>query len=134
MTLPAVDWVEIMVSKADLQESPKDKIKLIAAAALVLLGIALFYVFSDQSLLYRVLGILVLAGIAVFVVYQTAKGKQAAAFFRDARTEVRKVVWPTRAETTQTTLIVMVIVVLMGLFLWFLDWLLSWAFQLITGV
>ena len=123
-----------MVSRTDLHESTNDKLKLAGAAVLLLAGVILFYVFSEQSLLYRVLGLLVLAAAAVFVVYQTAKGKQAALFFRDARTEVRKVVWPTRAETTQTTLIVMVIVVLMGIFLWLLDWVLAWAFQLITGV
>lgn len=117
-----------------MQENPNDKFKLIGAGALVAAGIALFYLFSDQSLLYRVLGLLVLAGIAVFVVYQTSQGKSAAAFFRDARTEVRKVVWPTRAETVQTTLIVMVIVLIMGIFLWLLDWILSGAFQLVTGV
>ncbi len=123
-----------MVSKTDLQESTSDKLKFVAAAVLLFCGLALFYIFSEQSLLYRVLALLVLAGIAVFMAYQTSKGKQTALFFRDARTEVRKVVWPTRAETTQTTLIVMVIVFIVGVFLWLLDWALAGAFQLITGV
>ncbi len=123
-----------MVSKTELQENPNDKFKFMASAALLLIGLGLFYVFSEQSLLYRVLALLVLAGVAVFVAYQTSKGKRTAAFFRDARTEVRKVVWPSRAETTQTTLIVMVIVFIMGLFLWFLDWVLSGAFRMITGI
>lgn len=123
-----------MVSKADLQENPNDKIKLIGAAALIVAGLTLFYLFSEQSLLYRVLGLLALAGVAVFVAYQTSRGKNAAAFFRDARIEVRKVIWPTRAETMQTTLIVLVIVVIMGVFLWLLDWVLAGAFQLVTGI
>lgn len=123
-----------MVSKAELQENPNDKMKLAGAGLLLVAGITLFYVFAEQSLLYRVIALLVLAGVAIFVVYQTSKGKQAAGFFRDARIEVRKVVWPTRAETTQTTLIVMAIVLLMGVFLWLLDVLLAWAFKLVTGI
>ncbi|HBR96927.1 MAG TPA: preprotein translocase subunit SecE [Gammaproteobacteria bacterium] len=123
-----------MVSKAEVQENPNNKLKLAAAGGLVALGVLLFYLFPEQSLLYRVLGLLALVGGAIYVVYQTTQGRQAAAFFRDARTEVRKVVWPTRAETLQTTLIVMVIVLIMGVFLWLLDWLLSGAFQLLTGV
>ena len=124
-----------MVSKTEVHEnSSADKLKLALAAAILLVGIALFYVFTEASLLYRVIGLLVMAGVAVFVVSQTGTGQRTFSFFKDARTEVRKVVWPGRAETTQTTLIVMVIVFIMGLFLWLLDWVLSGAFQLITGI
>ncbi|MDO6460055.1 preprotein translocase subunit SecE [Granulosicoccaceae sp. 1_MG-2023] len=124
-----------MVSKTEVQEnSSTDKIKLAVAAVVLFVGIALFYVFSDVSLLFRVIGLLVMAGISVFVISQTGTGRRTFSFFKDARTEVRKVVWPGRAETTQTTLIVMVIVFIMGLFLWLLDWVLSGAFQLVTGI
>ncbi len=123
-----------MVSKTDLQENSNDTIKFIVSGVLLLAGLVLFYTFSEQSLLYRVLALLVLAGVAIYVSYQTSKGQRTAAFFRDARTEVRKVVWPSRAETTQTTLIVMVIVFIMGLFLWLLDWMLSGAFRMVTGI
>lgn len=123
-----------MVSKTELQENSNDKLKFIGSASLLILGLVLFYAFSEQSLLYRVLGLLVLVGAAVFVAYQTQKGHKTALFFKDARTEVRKVVWPSRAETTQTTIIVMVIVFIMGIFLWLLDWMLSGAFKYITGI
>jgi len=56
----------------------------------------------------------------------TAKGRLLAAFFGNARTEVRKMVWPTRVETTQTTLIVIAVVIMVGIFLWLLDMLLAW--------
>ncbi len=123
-----------MVSKAETPDSSGDNIKLILAAVVGLAGLVGFYVFSDSSLLLRVIGLLVVAGIAAFLFYQTGKGQRTVAFFRDARTEVRKVVWPTRAETTQTTLIVMVIVIIVGIFLWLFDSLLAMLFRLLTGI
>jgi preprotein translocase subunit SecE len=81
-----------------------------------------------------VIGLLIIAGLCAFIVYQTNLGKRIVGFFKDARTEVRKVVWPTRAETVQTTLTVFIIVVLVGIFLWLFDMLLAWLFKLITGI
>ncbi len=123
-----------MVSKAELQDSSNDKFKLLAAAAIGVAGLVAFYAFADQSLLMRVIMLLVVAAIVVFIVYQTGRGKRTASFFKDARTEVRKVVWPTRAETTQTTLTVAVLVILVGLFLWMFDSILSYLFRLLTGI
>ena len=93
-----------------------------------------FYLFGEFSFLYRVLAFLVVLGIAAFLFLQTARGEKALAFFKDSRTEVRKVVWPTRAETTQLTVMVLIIVFIVGLFLWFLDWILGGAFRFITGL
>ncbi len=64
---------------------------------------------------------------------QTAKGKSFLVLAKEARTEIRKVVWPTRQETTQTTLIVVAVVLVMALLLWGLDSLLGWAVSLIVG-
>ena len=86
--------------------------------------------YSDQSLLYRVLGILVLAGIAGFVALQTAKGAAFWSLVKGSRTEIRKVVWPTRQETVQTTMIVVAFVLLVALILWGLDSLLGWLVSL----
>jgi len=123
-----------MVAKAEVTQSSADTVKLAAAGIVVLAGLVLFYVFSEQSLLFRVIGLLLMAALAAFLVYQTATGKRMVAFFRDARTEVRKVVWPSRAETFQTTLTVFIIVVIVGIFLWLFDMVLSWLFRLITGI
>jgi len=124
-----------MVSKAEVTTtSSMDTVKLAAAGALVLAGLVGFYYFGAQSLLLRVIALLIIAGLAAFVVYQTDLGKRTVAFFRDARTEVRKVVWPSRAETTQTTLTVFVIVLIVGIFLWLFDMLLSFLFRAITGI
>ena len=89
--------------------------------------------FSDQSLLYRVLGILAIALVAGLVALQTAKGAAFWALVKGSRTEIRKVVWPTRQETVQTTMIVVAFVLLVALILWGLDSLLGWLVSLAIG-
>ena len=123
-----------MASRAEVPTSSADTIKFVVAGALGLAGLVAFYVFAEQSLLLRTIALLVVAGIVAFILYQTALGKRTVAFFRDARTEVRKVVWPSRAETTQTTVTVVIIVIIVGIFLWLLDMLLSGLFKMITGI
>ena len=84
----------------------------------------------------RVIGLLVLSAVALFVAVQTEKGRTSWNFVRESHTEVRKVVWPTRKETTQTTLIVIAMVGLVAVILWLLDGLLAWLVKLMlhTGV
>jgi preprotein translocase subunit SecE len=86
--------------------------------------------FADESLLYRVLGILVLAAGAGMLALQTAKGAAFWALVKGSRTEIRKVVWPTRQETVQTTMIVVGFVLLVAVILWGLDSLLGWLVSL----
>ena len=123
-----------MVAKAELQDASNDKIKLLAAAVVGVAGLVAFYALPVESLLVRVLMLLVVAAIVVALIYMTGRGKRTAVFFRDARTEVRKVVWPTRAETVQTTVTVAILVIIVGLFLWLLDSILSSLFRLLTGI
>jgi preprotein translocase subunit SecE len=114
--------------------SPKlDVLKWGVVVVLVGSGIAGNAYFADESLLYRLLALLALAVIAGFVVLQTAKGRAFWQLLKDARDEIRKVVWPTKSETQKTTLIVMVVVVLVGLLLWALDSLLSLVVSGIIG-
>ncbi len=110
-----------------------DRIKLIIALLIVAAGIAGFYVYAEVSLLFRVLGLLVLILFAVGIGMTTAVGKTSWKFLQDARTEVRKVVWPTRKETSQTTLLIMMSVIVVGILLWGLDSLLLWAVENLTG-
>jgi preprotein translocase subunit SecE len=98
-----------------------DIAKWVVVAVLVAAAAAINVVFSEQSLLYRVLGIVALSGVAAFVAFQTVKGAEFAEMLREARIEIRKVVWPTRQETFQTTLLVLAAVVIAGLFLWGID-------------
>ena len=110
-----------------------DLAKWIVAFAILASGIAGFYYWSDESLLWRVIGLLVLTAAAVFVAGQTEKGRAAWDFVREAHTEVRKVVWPTRKETTQTTLIVIAMVGLVAVIMWILDGLFAWLVKLLLG-
>ena len=110
-----------------------DMAKWIGAFAILASSIAGFYYWSDESLLLRVIGLLVLSATAVFVAVQTEKGRAAWDFVRESHTEVRKVVWPTRKETTQTTLIVIAMVGLVAIIMWMLDGLLAWLVKWLLG-
>jgi preprotein translocase subunit SecE len=122
-----------MNSKVETQRSRFDSLKLGIAVALLAAAIVAFYRFDEQLLVLRVLGLLVVAGISVLIAAQSSTGKNVIGFIKGAQTEVRKVVWPTRAETVQTTLAVILMVFLVGIFLWLLDMVLLWAIQLLTG-
>jgi preprotein translocase subunit SecE len=111
-----------------------DKIKLIVAAALGIAGIAGYYWLSASSILLRILS--VVAGIAagVAVAWMSAPGREFVVFAREALIEVKKVVWPTRKETMQTTAAVFAFVVTMAVFLWVSDKTLEWVlYDLILG-
>jgi len=110
-----------------------DQLKLLAAGAIVLLALVAFYVFSAHWLLVRVIGLLAAVGVAVAIALRTELGAETLEFVQGARAELRKVVWPTRAETTQTTLIVIIMVIIMGLLLWLFDILLLWLVRMVTG-
>ena len=110
-----------------------DRAKLIVAVLILVAGIVGFYYLEAQALWLRLLEILGVAGLAVFVAGQTAIGRSAWRFAADARTEVRKVVWPTRQETLQTSLAIFVAVLLTALFLWAVDSVLFWLVSMLTG-
>jgi preprotein translocase subunit SecE len=117
----------------ETQASGLDTVKLAAALVLLCGAVFAFYWYSDQSLLMRVLGLIAVAAVSTLIVSQTALGRSTWTFIGNTRTEVRKVVWPTRAETTQTALAVLFVVVLMGVMLWLLDMFLLMAIRLLTG-
>jgi preprotein translocase subunit SecE len=123
-----------MNSKVETENNRLDGLKWLVVVLLVVIGVGGNMYFADQSLLYRFASLLVLAVIAVFIALQTAKGIEFWRLAKEARTEIRKVVWPTRQETTQTTLIVVGFVLLMALILWGLDTLIGWAASRILGL
>ena len=110
-----------------------DSIKWIIVATLVAAGVYGNSYFAAESLLYRVLGLLALAVVAGLIALQTAQGATFWDLVKGSRTEIRKVVWPTRQETVQTTLIVVAFVILVALILWGLDSLLGWLVSLVIG-
>ena len=98
-----------------------DKIKLVLAALLLAAGVAGFYYFGDSAAIVRLAAIAAGAAAGVAVAWFTAPGQQFLAFVRDAVTEVKKVVWPTRKESLQTAGIVFAFVLVMAVFLWISD-------------
>jgi len=122
-----------MNARAEAGADGLDTAKLAAAAVLLVAGIFAFYYFAAYSTLLRVLGLLVIGGASAAIALQTQPGRQLWQFIGDARTEVRKVVWPTRQETLQTTLVVVVMVLILGIILWLFDMLLMAILRYLTG-
>lgn len=110
-----------------------EKIKLALALLLVAAGLGAFYLLAEQAMVLRVLAVLVGVGAALAIMLATAMGQAAFAFSKESLAEARKVVWPTRKETIQTTAAVFALVVVMGIFLWIVDVGLLWGVKLLMG-
>jgi preprotein translocase subunit SecE len=110
-----------------------DTLKLAVALLITIAAVVGFYFFADQPLVIRLAGLLACVAVAVAVVWQTEKGRNALLFFQGAQIEVRKVVWPTRQETLQTTLIVIIVVIIVAIILWLLDMFLGWSVRSLMG-
>nr|WP_246065482.1 preprotein translocase subunit SecE [Hydrocarboniclastica marina] len=110
-----------------------DTLKWLVVFILVTVAVVGNTYYSAESLLYRVLAVVALAIVAGVIALQTSKGKRFAQLLKEARVEIRKVVWPTRQELTQTTLIVIVFVLVVALLLWGMDSLISWGVSGIIG-
>ena len=114
-----------MGSKAEQSTSRFDVVKWLVVFVLVAVGVVGNYMYSAESLLYRVLALVALAIVAAVVALQTDRGRRFSLLLKEAKVEIRKVVWPTRQELTQTTLIVIVFVLVLALILWGMDSLIS---------
>ena len=91
------------------------------------------YFFAEESVLVRAIAVVAAVVVAGLIALQTEKGRTALAFAKESKTEIRKVVWPTRQEAIQTTGIVLVATLIMAFILWGLDSVLFWVVGLITG-
>ena len=98
-----------------------DKIKLLIAFLLVVAGIAGFYYLRDSAAVLRLVSVLIGLLLATGVAWTSELGKQFFAFGKDSVAEAKRVVWPTRKETLQTTGIVILFTIIMALFLWAVD-------------
>jgi preprotein translocase subunit SecE len=116
-----------VVSKTEQSSSAIDTFKLMTALLVLIAGVVAFYYFEEESQLLRVLGMLAVAVIAFFIAASSELGRRGLGFVKDARVEVRKVVWPTRQETIQTTMAVLFMVVLVAIMLWLFDMFLGWS-------
>jgi preprotein translocase subunit SecE len=122
-----------METKVEEQPTFVDTAKLALAIVLVLLGLVGYYYFADANAFLRALGVLVAVAIAAVVVFTSLQGRMLWKFIQGARVELNKVVWPTREETLQTTLVVLVVAAFGGVFFWLLDLFLLWLTTRITG-
>lgn len=118
-----------MKAKAEAQPVRLDGFKWALVIALIAVAVTGNMYFSDAPLLYRVVGVVLLSAIAIVVFLQTLKGQKFMTLAKEARTEIRKVVWPTRPETIQTTLIVLAAVAIVAFLLWLIDLMLSSAIR-----
>lgn len=110
-----------------------NSLKWVMVIVLIALGIVANYHFSEQSLLIRIAGLFGLSVLAIAIALQTENGKRFWRFAMDARLELRKVVWPTRQETIQTTAMVLGVVAIVSLILWGVDIFLLKIIAWLTG-
>jgi preprotein translocase subunit SecE len=116
-----------VVTKTEQSTSAIDTFKLMTAVLVLIAGVGGFYYFEEESQLLRVLGMLAIAVVAFLIVATSDVGRRGLGFVKDARVEVRKVVWPTRQETLQTTVAVLFMVILVAIMLWLFDMFLGWG-------
>ncbi len=101
--------------------------------ALLVAGVGGNWYFAEESILYRALALTALAVVAASLGFQTTQGKALWTLLREARVEIRRVVWPNRQETIQTTFIVVALVFIVALILWVLDLGLGWIVSRVIG-
>lgn len=120
-------------AKLEIKATKRDLILWIAMGVILLIAIYANNYFSHQVIAIRLIGWIIDALVLVSLFFSTTQGRQFWVFAQASRAELRKVVWPTREETVRTTLIVMAMVIVAGLFLWGIDTLLLWAVAFLTA-
>jgi preprotein translocase subunit SecE len=122
-----------METKVEEQPTVVDTAKLALAIVVVLAGLVAYYYFADSSALLRALGVIAALAVGAVVALTSLQGRMLVKFVQGARVELNKVVWPTREEAIQTTLVVLVVALFGGVFFWLLDLFLLWLTTRITG-
>lgn len=123
-----------MVASSNSENGALDRFKWGAVVLLVLVAVAANQYYAEQfAIIYRAMVLVVVGAVAVVIGLQTGQGKRFVEFAKESRVEIRKVVWPTRQETQQTTLVVVAIVLIAALILWALDSLLGWLVSIVIG-
>jgi preprotein translocase subunit SecE len=113
--------------------STLDTLKMATAVAILLMSVFSFYYFPELSVLIRVLVVIFSVVMSLLIFFKTQRGLIFWEFLQGSRVEMRKVVWPTKQETIQTTLTVFVFVLVLGIFFWLLDFLLLYITTSITS-
>ena len=121
-----------METKVEEQATFVDTVKLALAVLILLAGLVSYYYFANSAVLLRAFGVLIAVAAALGVLYTSFQGQLLWKFIQGSRVELRKVVWPTREETIQTTLVVLLFGLIGGVFFWLLDLILLYATSKIT--
>jgi preprotein translocase subunit SecE len=121
------------MTETNIEHKPNNSY-LIISIGILIPGMILVYYFSDIRLFYRVLGMISVLILSGYIGYQSDFGKLVYSYITDSKVELKKVTWPTKQETTQTTLGVIVVVIIVGILLWLFDMLLGWAIGTLYGV
>ena len=124
-----------MSKRVESQVKKESSIVMMVSILIVLGSFVLYYQdpLGLNTTLYKVLVLLVGLVLAAFVFFKAPQGVRLNAFTKETKIELRKVVWPTRDETVKTTGMIMVAVVIVAIFLWIVDAILTWAVQLLTN-
>jgi len=122
-----------METKVEDQPTIVDTAKLLFAVLILVVGLVAYYYFADASVLLRALGVIVALGVAAAVGLTSIQGQLLWKFIQGSRVELRKVVWPTREEAIQTTLVVLLCALIGGVFFWLLDLFLLFVTSRVTG-
>ncbi len=123
-----------MSANTESQTNQMDGLKWVITIALLAAAVVGNYIYGDVMVVFRALGVIVLVVLAGIIASRTAKGQTFLNFAKESRTEVRKVVWPSRKEATNTTAIVLVATLIVALLLWGLDGILVRVVGMATGI
>jgi preprotein translocase subunit SecE len=123
------------VTKAVEKQAKESSLRMVISILIVVASLVLFYLdpLGLSTTLYKALVLLIGLVLAGFVFFKSPQGVRFSSFLIETKIELRKVVWPTRDETMKTTGMIMVAVVIVAIFLWMVDALLSWLVQLLTN-
>ena len=124
-----------MATKSETGSSSVGDTVLLLLSVIVLIGgIVGFYYFENQAItVVRSVGLLLTVGVAMFIARFTEKGMTLFRFFKEADIERRKVVWPTRAETVQTAIMVIIVTIIVSIMLFIIDSILGWIVRLLLA-
>jgi len=123
-----------MSEKIENTSNPLDMVKWILVAGLLGGLVFAYTTYEEISVLYRALGAVAIVVVAGAIAASTFKGKSFLTFAKEARIEVRKVVWPTRQEVVRMTLVILAATALVGVLLYFIDMIIVWVVGLVTGI
>ncbi|MFT5419393.1 MAG: preprotein translocase subunit SecE [Candidatus Endobugula sp.] len=122
-----------MNAKVETNNYPLNGLRWLVVVVLIAVGVVGNAYYSELALLYRVVALLALGLVTLWLAVHTSQGSVVWGIVKESQTEIRKVVWPTRQETNQTTLIVVILTVIMAIILWGLDTFIGWIASLIIG-